>query len=429
MKKGLFLAALLFTTSSICCPAANEGAPDNKPNALETERKYQVVVSSLPLEAVVMNNGRIDNIARENSRGWKELGESILKSYKSTLTQKTVSATSGLIDLGVSMITELVMKNSKDFDEWIKEKQKECTFSKKISSNSIINDFYYRPSENGALDPRDMKFNGFSCRNFIEAKREDGSKERIGHDAYYISCKLKTDSAGIAHMANHSKFLLEIDSLVFYPDYCNIPKSEKFDYDKYSNLEFEIKVNIYSSWINEAIMIASDQLLGCFDIKARIDRSAIKEIDGENVFIYTKGDKDMEQYISLTGDCFIVPRSYVGTSNEPKWGTGEYRIEIELFETCQLNAEHYIKIEELGNVGAVNFANLPGYKKWEKAVWKSELKKMRARKEGDSFFKNALKVLTTAYIGDNWIEELVEPAVNPIYEHETKALKGVFDLE
>lgn len=77
MKKRLFLAALLFTTSSICCPAANEGAPDNKPNALETERKYQVVVSSLPLEAVVMNNGRIDNIARRIHA----VGRSLARAY------------------------------------------------------------------------------------------------------------------------------------------------------------------------------------------------------------------------------------------------------------------------------------------------------------------------------------------------------------
>ncbi|MBR6691482.1 MAG: hypothetical protein IKL75_02455 [Bacteroidaceae bacterium] len=429
MKKGTILTALLLAMPYLCNIARGQEVADDANKALKSERRYQIVVGSLPHEAVVMNNGRIDNIEKENSRGWKELGESITKSYKNTLVQKTVAATSGLLDLGVSFIAELVTKNSKDFDEWIAAKQQECTFNKKISSNSIINDFYYLPSDNGALDPRNMKFNGFSCRNFIEIKNDNSNGERNGHDAYYISCKLRTDSIGIAHMTNHSKFMLEIDSLVLYPDYCNIPLFEKFNYEKYTNLELVIKVNIYSSWINEAIMVASDQLLGSFNVKARIDPSAIKEIDGENVFIYTKETKELGKFVSITGDSFLVPRSFVGTNDKPEWGTGEYRIEIELFETCQLNPEHYIKIEELGNVEAVNFANLPGYKKWEKAVWKTELKKMRERKKGVPFFENALKVLTTAYIGNNWVEELVEPAVNPIYEHETKALKGLFDLE
>ncbi len=430
MKKTVLLLLFVFVVAEIF--AATDKKPDGKEQEVRTTRKYQIVVSSLQEESVIHNNCNIDTLKEQSNRSWKELGESIMKSYKSVLTQKTVSATSGLIDLGISFISEMVNKNSNDFNEWIKKKQEQCTFSKKLSTTESINDFYYTPSTEGALDPHNLKFNGFSCRNFIEVESPDTTKQntkRIGHDAYYISCKLRTDSLGLAHMANHSKFLLEVDTLIFYPAFCNIPKMERYDTAKYTNLELNINANIYSSWINEAVMVMSDQKLGSFNITVKIDPMALKPIDGEYAFVYTKNDSQLADLISTTGESFIVPRSFVGTSSNPLWGTGEYRIELEVFETCQLKAEHYIKIEELGNVEAVNFANLPGYKKWEKEIWKSELKKMRSRKAGDSFLKNAFTIIKTAYLGNNWVNEIIEPALNPIYEFETKELKGLLDID
>lgn len=432
MKKTLLLLLFIFAIADIYAMTTIDKEPDGKDKEVKTTRKYQIIVSSLQKESVVRNNSSIDILKEQSNRGWKELGESILKSYKSVLTQKTVSATSGLIDLGVSFISEMVHKNSNDFNEWIKAKQEQCTYNKKLSTSESINDFYYTPSTSGALDPYNLKFNGFSCRNFIEVESPDSMKQngkRAGHDAYYLSCKLRTDSLGMAHMANHSKFLLEVDTLIFYPEFCNIPKLERYDTTKYTNLELNINVNIYSSWINEAVMVMSDQKLGTFNIKAKIDPKVFKPIDGEYAFFYTKNDSQLANYVSTTGESFIVPRSFVGTSSEPLWGTGEYRIEMEVFETCQLKAEHYIKIEELGNVEAVNFANLPGYKKWEKEVWKSELKKMKSRKKGDSFLKNAFTVIKTAYLGHNWVNEIIEPALTPIYEHETKELKGLLNID
>ena len=430
MKKTLLLLSFIFVFTEIF--AVTDKEPEGIEKEGKTTRKYQIVVSSLQKDSVFANNSRIDILKKQSERSWKELGESIAKSYKSVLVQKTVSATSGLIDLGVSFISEMVFKNSNDFNEWIKMKEEQCKYNKKLSTTEKINDFYYAPSTKGALDPHNLKFNGFSCHNFIEVEPLDSTKQydkRIGHDAYYISCKLRTDSLGIAHMTNHSKFLLEVDTLIFYPEFCNIPKLERYDTTKYTNLELNINVNIYSSWINEAVMVMSDQKLGTFNIKAKIDPKVFKPIDGEYAFFYTKNDSRLADFVSTTGDSFIVPRSFVGTSSEPLWGTGEYRLELEVFETCQLKAEHYIKIEELGNVEAVNFANLPGYKKWEKEIWKSELKKMKRRKEDDSFLKNAFTVIKTAYIKNNWINEIIEPALNPIYEHETKELKGLLNIE
>lgn len=434
MKKSAL--SLLFLSTALFAWA--DGTPEqttDKKEQLSGNYKYQIVVESQPEAAVVMCNGYLDDINNSNKRGWNELGRSIEMAYKRSVTQKTVNATSNLMSLGVNYITTLMQKNSKDFEAWSKAKQMQCTYKKTLSSQETIDDFYYRPSNNGALDPRDLKFNGFVCRNFFEVEPTGESKTRRGHDAFYVSCKLRTDSLGLAHLGNHSKFMLEVDSLVFYPKYCNIPNASHrvigkgFSFDKLSDLEFELNVKVLSSWINEAVMITNDYELGHFVIRARIDENALQVVGNDTVFVYNGKDPKTNGLVSIIGDCFIVPRSYVGTSNEPMWGTGQYKLAIEVSETCQLNAEHYIKIEEVGNGRAVNFANLPGYKKWNKEIWKEEWRTMKTRREGDTFLQNAWKEIKTAYIGTNWVKELVDPAVTQILVYESEELSELMDLD
>jgi len=398
--------------------------------------KYLVRVNNLSDTAtIVMRNGQIDEIANSGkNRGWSDLGNAILNSYKSSLTQKTVTASAGLIGLGVNYITTLIQKNSKDFESWSKAMEKQCLYKKNLSSNEQIDDFYYMPSKNGALDPRDLKFNGFSCRNFIET--QDGS--HMGHEIFYVSCKLRSDSLGINHMANHSKFMLDIDSLVFYPKYCNIPnipnknhqdKDDIFNFSKLTNLVLEIKVKVISSWINEAIILNKDQELGEFSIFAKIDKRALTvDQNGDSVFIYDKNNPLHNDLVNISGESFIVPRSFVGTNTEQVWGTGQYKLLIDVSESCQLNAKYY-RIQDIGNLEAVNFANLPGYKKWDKKIWKEEWNRMKTRKEGDSFLENAWKTIKTAYIGHDWVKELVDPAATMIYQHETQALYDLLDFD
>lgn len=51
--------------------------------------------------------------------------------------------------------------------------------------------------------------------------------------------------------------------------------------------------------------------------------------------------------ISVTGDCFLVPRSFTGTPDGTTagraWGgTGEYRVEMTVTETCQMDNSYYL---------------------------------------------------------------------------------------
>lgn len=241
----------------------------DQPSKHEVNGKYKFqisVVNQRDSTGILDLNQHIDNLSRRASN--RGLGTAILNSLTSSVTQRTINASSNLVSLGVSLIVEQMQKNSKNFESWSKAKQQQCTYTKDLSSEEKIDDFYYLPSTEGALDPRNMKFNGFKCRNYIAVDKSDS----IGHDAFYISCSLRADSLGVAHMANHSKFMLNVDTLIFYPQYCNIPNidgrkaSESYDFDKFSDLTFQMKVKVTSSWINEAVMVTSDQQLGEFTI-------------------------------------------------------------------------------------------------------------------------------------------------------------------
>ena len=434
MKKAIFILMV-----TLVAPFQNVfGQAPSKGKPVVANYKYHIRINNQTnIDTILERNKQLDEIiSTGNNRGWKDLGNAILNSYKSSLTQKTVNATSNLIGLGVSYITTLVQKNSKDFESWSKAKQEQCIHKRTLSSEEQIDDFYYLPSTNGALDPRDLKFNGFSCHKFLETA---GSAEtRMGHEVFYVSCKLRSDSLGACRMANHSKFMLEIDSLIFYPKYCNLPnipnkdfkqKDDIFDYSKLTNLVLEMKVKVVSSWINEAVILNKNQELGEFTITAKIDKKELTiDNNGDSVFVFNKNNPRHLELVTIIGESFIVPRSFYGSSSNPSWGTGQYNLLIDVTESCQLNAKYY-NIKNIGNAEAVNFANLPGYEKWDKKIWKEEWKQMKTRKEGDSFWGNAWKSIKTAYIGNDWVKELVDPAATMIYQHETQALYNLLDFD
>jgi hypothetical protein len=475
MKHLMILSTAFLSLIALHATAEN---PDNKSGATSAnggesrhevigQYKYQISVDYInDADGLSALNNKIDEItaARNSNRGFfKDLG----KSYESTITQKTINASSNLVELGVNLIVNQIQKNSKNFESWSKAKQKECSYTQTLSDKEQIEDFYYQPSTQGALDPRNLKFKGFSCRNYLEvndstavAQKPHSMSENnassvkslqnnlggknteqghfrtgIGQDAFFVACSLRQDSLGIAHMVNHSKFYLQVDSLIFYPKYCNIPNingrgaDETFTFDQFSNLEFQFKVTLTSSWINEAVMVYKDQELGEFVISAKITSDML---DKDGKFFYDGKSAKTLQAVTINGDSFIVPRSYIGTSDASIWGTGQYKLNFEISESCQLNSKHYLKntpIDKVGNAEAVSFANLPGYKSWQKEVWQTEWHRMNTRQNNTSFFKNVWTAIKTAYLGDNWVKELVSPAATVIYLEETKQLNKLFNLD
>lgn len=477
MKKKIISTTIMLSVLTLCGWAQ----PMDKGKAQVGHFKYQFVVNSLDSSAVKLNNGNLQKIENSGKRG---IGTAILAGLASSFVQKTVNASSNLLNLGVSYITDALHKPSKNFAEWQQALSNQCKHTESISTDNQIDDFYYLGSTNGALDPRDMKFNGFTCRNYIDiglmGVDNTGSGQALGHDAFLVSCKLRTDSIGISHMANHSKFMLAVDSLVFYPNFCNLRNDSTdangthFIFDKRKDLKFQMKIKLYSSWVNEAIMFTSDQLLGEFTINADIPTDALvvqqRGQQKDSVFIFNGKDAlsdgtrlKTKNLVSISGESFIVPRSFVGTINEPRWGTGQYRLEIEVTECCQPNPEYYVDAEkaqkynakqqkkqakekstaakgsnkdddrkvqilQTGNGPAVNYAHLMGNRKYIKDIWKTEWRTITERRKGDSFWTNAWSQIKIAYIGNNWVQEVVSPITTVLLDEESTQLHKLLDL-
>lgn len=408
--------------------ASNE---DNSQRPKKAFRKFQIMVTNEEKEKnIKANNDRLlalQATSRENSeRGI--LGNLIKTAYSSSLVQKTVNASSNLLSLGVSYLEQAVKGNS---DKWYRTAQQQCSYRQPLTSETKIDNFYALPSLKGALDPENMRFDGFGCRNFIKV---EGTNE--GVDVFYVFCKLRRDSVGLDHIVNHSKFLVEIDTLMFNPKYCNLPNDSteniagRFDFRKRDNLCLNIKVRIYSSWFNQAMMLADNQQLGEFTINVKVDKN---KLNADSIFIYHKNDVAYDSLVSVEGDCFVVPRSYTGTIDaknyQPTWGTGQYRVEMDVAETCRI-VDSYYKVREAGNGREVaRTEGTPGKIKWDKKKWQVEWKEMNTRRKSASVLENAWNCVVSAYKGSGWVATLTDPLATSLYSYETQKLNHLLNFD
>ena len=222
--------------------------------------------------------------------------------------------------------------------EWRKVVQKESSYKKKLFMLENIDDFYSNVSNAGALDPSGLSFNGFACL-----------QQRGTDTVLYVSCSLDTSEVALSRIIRHSKFQLHLDTLVFNPTLCNLPNdsarcfSERkpFSFADRKSISLGLDIEITSSWINQAIQMFDNVQLGRFSVSVPIIESSIGT-DGK--FRYISGADSNAVDCHITGDCFIVPRSYIGVRDEQgvyhdAWGTGQYRASMTITETCGITKE------------------------------------------------------------------------------------------
>lgn len=398
----------------------------------KAQRKFQILVESERHPDTILSiNRELAEMQRAphtaNERGL--FGDLLKKGYASAFKQKTINATQNIVSLGLSYVAEAL---SNKREKWLEQAKKECYYQQSLSTETQINDFYALPSTNSAIDPENMKFEGFGCKNYIELTDESG--EGVG--VFYIFCRLRRDEEGLRHIINHSKFLVEVDSLVFNPRYCNLPNEgsgnieSRFDFNKRDNLKLEITVHIFSSWMNQAMMIMDNQQLGEFRIKVDVNKD---KLNSDGIFVYNSKDPDFAKLVSVDGDCFIVPRSYTGTLDgvtyQPTWGTGQYRIEMDIAEQCSV-VESYYQIRPAGNAEAVADAEAnPGKTIWDKSKWKVEWKAMKERKKDESPQKTIWQCIVEAYKGSGWVATFTDPAATALYTWEAERLDAWLDTE
>lgn len=432
------LTTLIFAIFSMTIMAQ----PDNSGKTSSSlNRKYQLLVE-LEQPSTILEHNREMKIATNNAKASAKMADaensgeksafllSLATGFGSSLVQKTQNATANLMSVGVNYLVEAMKSDSK---KWYNAAQSHCTLSRKLKSDTKIKDFYSAPSSLGAMDPQNIQFKGFGCHHYLEERNNPNR----GEEVFFIFCSMQRDSIGISSIVNHSKFLVTVDSLIFNPKYCGLPNDSlgiltAFDFSKRSDLTLTIKTRIYSSWINEAIMITNEQQLGEFTITARIDPSVLNE---DSVFVYKKNDPRFARLVNVSGDCFIIPRSFTGTNDgttySNTWGTGQYRIEMDINESCKIVNEYYYKekyknedveIRQSGNGPQIAFANVPEYKKFDKSKWMAEWTPIKSRKRKASFWSTAWNGIVTAYKGTGWVQTFTDPLTNVILNYEGKEL-------
>lgn len=404
MKPTVFTLLAAFTLGLAPVYAQSPTPGNNK--KVSGQRKYTLFVSESDTTRMQQFNRGIDTLrAGMNNRGF--LGD-IASLYKSSAAGQAISLTTSLIDMGVNAIVGATRSKQ---PEWQKAVRGESTFVRRLPMQMEILDFYRERSTNGPLDPKDMNLNGFGCSQVIEI--DDGTGTPRTQEVFYVSCKVRTDTEGQARMLNHSKFEVYIDSLRFDYSICDLPYDSiglnpedkiDFDFDKRNNLRFSVNAEITSSWINQAMMVYNDVPLGAFTVEAFIDPA---KLDENGIFTYSsRNAADRNKNVKVSGECFLVPRSYVGAYNngnvEDSWGTGQYKVVMTIKETCGINDSAYQNDK----------------KQWDKSKWGPEWDKIKRRKKGKSVWKQIWETVSGQYKDSQWVTMLTEPVKSTFIQYE-----------
>ena len=366
-------------------------------------------------------------VERELNTGKRGFFASLLDVYRNTFTGKVVDFSAQVLQAGINLIVKAVNAEKENYAHWQETTQKELRFSKAFDMQDEISDFYQSPSTVGALDPDGIIFKGFGCKQYLVY--QDGAIEKK-IPVFIIACSMDTTHAGRQRINHHSKFQMRVDSIIFNPFLCNIPNDSlsaeqiaagmriPFDFERRQNLRCNLHADLSSSWINEAIMVTHDQYLGSFDISFLIPDSTVLDTVGPWKGYYTwYSDRDRfnpRKQIDITGESFIVPRSFISTRRQGDeqiacWGTGQYRINMSLSESCELNRKYYFD----GDTPNKN--------------WKQEWKQMKRRKHYPTFWDAiAADFIRTFDIQNHqWIHTLLDPVKQAIIVDESRWLNSL----
>ena len=345
-------------------------------------------------------------VAKKISSQWKQQADALASGTRGgfmdglfAASKTAAMATGGQAASAIASVTFTTIVNAIKGrkEEWKKTVEKESMYEKKIVMLENIDDFYSTVSDAGALDPSGMSFNGFSC---LQMRGTD--------TVFYVACHLDTSEHAIGRILKHSKFELQLDSLVFNPLLCNLPNDnsrvfserKKFSFEERGSLSFAVDMDITSSWINQAVQIHSDVKLGSFAIRVPITENSL---DADGVFRFALGRADNKVDCSVIGDCFIVPRSYIGVRDEDgiyhdAWGTGQYKVTMTIKETCGITDD---------------------FQKHWKADWKSRPKQTNLSHLLATSVKETLTKNSSA-----WVNSLTEAPVAYTKQQITAALGG-----
>lgn len=288
-----------------------------------------VMAQSVEYQAFIYTSDELsEEIQREtDALGQRSIFGDMLGATTNALSGMATGYITSFVDLGINAIGSLITRKARQKAEWEETVQKENVYETTIRTVSNVNDFYEHTSTAGAMDPKGMKFDGIGCL------RMDGQDT-----VFYISCHI--DRSKLYRIVNHSKFQLVLDTLIISPERSNLPNSEldiPFSFKERRNFNLTMNIKLISSWMNEIVQLQKDVTLGEFSISVPVDTAML---DGNGFLRYVRPEGEPSAF-SVIGESFIVPRSYMPyrDANDEfhnSWGTGEYKLEIGLKETCDI---------------------------------------------------------------------------------------------
>ncbi len=315
LRTILLTAVLAFAAVSPIMAQGDKGKPVTYTTYIYTNDELGSEISKL-------------NDERDSSRGY--LGD-LFSAAGHSVKGLAGGYVTSFFDMGVNAIGALITRNSRMKKEWEEAVKKENVFQTRISTVSEMSDFYDAPSFDGAMDPKGMRFDGIGCL------RMDGNDT-----LFYVS--LHIDRTKLYRIINHSKFELVLDTLILSPKRSNLPNTQlsiPYSFEERKDFTLSMDITISSSWMNEVVQLQKNVELGQFNINIPVDPSLL---DADGFLRYTRRAGAAPRY-KVTGECFIVPRSYMGFRDEKEnfkdsWGTGEYKLAIDIKESCDVTEQY-----------------------------------------------------------------------------------------
>ena len=236
---------------------------------------------------------------------------------------------SPIIEVGPKQATAMMPRKANEQSKWEAIVKAENVYQETQQTPGAFNNFYSRQSYIGPMDPSGLLFNGIGCLRTIN-----------GDTAFYFSCHL--DVTKFNRIVYDSKFQLSLDTLIINPFKGHLPYSDfdaRFSFERYKNLQYVIEIRLFASWFTDSIRYHKDRELGSFVISVPIVPT---DLDDQGGLYYVRTPEAPVKY-TVAGESYIVPRSCQGFNDADdriNWGTGDFKIEITLKETCDITDEY-----------------------------------------------------------------------------------------
>lgn len=377
-----------------------------QPSSVKGQRIYSMTIAERdPLRQDAFSEQLRGELEQRDSRGFSE---TVFNTYRASMSSLFGDVVGKVANVAVGYAVSAIQGHQKDWERTIK---KECTFSKDLKMLSEMHHFYDEASTIGPLDPSGMVFEGFSCRQDI---RIDDQIVNV----FNLVCKVRTDSLGLQSIVSDSKFLVYVDEVSFNPFLCDLPNDSlenaalriPFDFERRKDLKLQLQATVTSSWMNQVLQIFRDQELGRFNVTVKVDPSRIvTDSTGAQVFRYKYApDNPDNRLVSVSGDCFLVPRSYVASKEDcDVWGMGQYKVDMRVFETCTINPDYYT---ENG--------------KWQKDKWMPEWKTIRQRPGTRNFWTDVADAVSQDFKDGKWVVKATTPISSTIIQEGKTFING-----